>query len=118
MGYVSCAERAPSANTVTSNFSTQNVTSTFAVMDCPANAPWANCLDITCETDPNNPNQAICNCPITETGPSFTFGGDCKTSTCTEVVWSGAAPPGVTQYATAMKEVGRSANFPKNCPAS
>jgi hypothetical protein len=118
MGYTSCAQRAPFGTRIVSAFSTQNGTSDFAIMSCPADAPWANCLDVTCRVDPTNPEQAICLCPIVNQGPSFTFGGDCKTSTCKEVVWSGAAPPGVTQYTAAMKEVGRRAHFPKNCPST
>jgi hypothetical protein len=87
-------------------------------MTCQADAPWANCLDVTCDVDTAHPEKAICNYPIVEKGPSFTFVTDCNTATCTQVVWSGAAPPGVTQYTPAMKKVGKKVAFPRNCPTS
>ena len=117
MGYKSCAERAPSGTHLVSTFSTQNVTSAFSIMTCSADVPWANCLDVTCQIDPANPTQAVCDCPIVDKGPSFTFGGKCNTATCTEVVWSGAAPPGVP-FGPAMKKVGQVARYPKPCPTS
>ena len=117
-GYLPCAKRKPSGSTLVSTFSTQNLSSALAVMTCPADAPWANCLDVTCQIDSAQPDKAICNCPVVEKGPSFTFVTDCNTATCTQVVWSGAAPPGVTQYVPAMKKVGKTAKFPRNCPTS
>lgn len=117
-GYLPCSERRPSGSTLVSTFSTQNLSSALAVMTCPADAPWANCLDVTCHVDTAHPEKAICNCPIVEKGPSFTFVTDCNTATCTQVVWSGAAPPGVAQYTPAMKKVGKKVAFPRNCPTS
>jgi hypothetical protein len=117
-GYLPCAKRKPSGSKLVSTFSTQNLGSALAVMTCPADAPWANCLDVTCELDTAHPDKAICNCPVVDKGPSFTFVTDCDTATCTQVVWSGAAPPGVTQYVPAMKKVGKTAKFPRNCPTS
>ena len=117
-GYLPCAKRKPSGSKLVSTFSTQNLSSALAVMTCPADAPWANCLDVTCQVDSAQPDKAICNCPVVDTGPSFTFVTDCNTATCTQVVWSGAAPPGVTQYVPAMKKVGKTAKFPRNCPTS
>jgi hypothetical protein len=117
-GYLPCAKRKPSGSKLVSTFSTQNLSSALAVMTCPADAPWANCLDVTCEVDAAHPDKANCNCPVVDKGPSFTFVTDCNTATCTQVVWSGAAPPGVTQYVPAMKKVGKTATFPRNCPAS
>jgi uncharacterized membrane protein YphA (DoxX/SURF4 family) len=117
-GYLPCTKRRPSGSTVVSTFSTQNLSSALAVMTCPSDAPWANCLDVTCHVDAAHPDKAICNCPIVENGPSFTFVTDCNTATCTQVVWSGAAPPGVTQYTPAMKKVGKKVTFPRNCPTS
>jgi hypothetical protein len=37
--------------TLVSTFSTQNLSSALAVMTCPSDAPWANCLDVTCHVD-------------------------------------------------------------------
>lgn len=117
-GYLPCTDRRPSGSTLVSTFSTQNLSSALSAMTCPADAPWANCLDVTCHVDTAHPEKAICNCPIVEKGPSFTFVTDCNTATCTQVVWSGAAPPGVTQYTPAMEKVGKKVAFPPNCPAS
>lgn len=118
MGYTTCAERALSGRKLVSTFSTQNVTSAFGILSCPADAPWANCVDMPCEIDPLDPALATCQCQVVETGPSFTFGGACNPETCSSVVWSGAAPPGVTQYAPAMSCVDQAVNFPAACPAA
>jgi hypothetical protein len=118
IGFRSCPERAPSGNRLVSTFSTQNVDPSFGAMTCPGEARWANCLDVTCQVDPANPSQAVCNCPIVKSGPSLTFGGGCQTGTCTSVIWSAAAPPGVTQFSAAMKDVNQRVVFPKTCPSS
>ncbi len=117
MGYTSCQERVPVGRKLVSNFSTANVTDAFRVMTCPEEAPWANCLDMPCELDSLDPALATCQCPIVASGPSFTFGGDCDTNTCTSVIWSGAAPPGVTQYAAALQCVDQAVTFPEICPS-
>jgi len=118
MGYTTCRERELAGKALVSTFSTQNVNSAFGVLACPEDAPWANCLDMPCEIDPLNPAQATCQCQVVETGPSFTFGGGCDASTCSSVIWSGAAPPGVTQYATAMQCVNQTVTFPATCPTA
>ena len=115
MGYKTCAQRAPSARRVVSTFSTQNVNQEFSVMTCPASAPWANCVDAKCTVGRKDPTRAICPCQIVEQGPSFAFGGHCDTDTCTSVIWSGAAPPGLSQSGKAMKEVGGKAHYPVTC---
>ena len=117
IGFTTCRERAPAGKAVVSTFSTQNVTSAFGALTCPEDVPWANCLDMPCELDPLNPALATCQCQIVETGPSFTFGGGCDTSTCSSVIWSAASPPGVTQYAAAMGCVNEPVTFPATCPA-
>ena len=89
----------------------------FGALTCPEDAPWANCLDMPCEIDPLDPALATCQCQLVETGPSFTFGGGCDVSQCTATIWSGAAPPGVTQYLPAMQCLNRDATFPDVCPA-
>ena len=118
MGYTSCAERALTGRTLVSTFSIQNVTSAFGILNCPAAAPWANCVDMPCEIDPLDPALATCQCQVVDTGPSFTFGGACDATTCSSVIWSGAAPPGVTQYAPAMHCVNQEVTFPAACPAA
>jgi hypothetical protein len=116
IGYTTCREREPAGTAVVSTFSTQNVNSAFGALTCPEDAPWANCLDMPCEIDPLDPALATCRCQIVETGPSFTFGGGCDPSTCTSVIWSAASPPGVTQYAAAMRCVNQPVTFPAACP--
>jgi hypothetical protein len=118
IGYTSCHDRRPVGETVVSTFSTQNVTSQFGIMICPAAARWANCLDVSCQLDPANPAEAICPCPIVERGPSLVFGGECDASTCSAVIWSAATPPGVAQYPTAMQCVNQPVTFPATCPAA
>ncbi len=120
VGFKSCSERAQAGNNLVSNFSAVNVNSAFAVMTCPENAPWANCLDMPCEIDSLNPAQATCQCQIVETGPSLTWGGGCDTGTCTSVIWS-AAPPtylGLAQYEEGLKQVNQEVTFPAACPAA
>jgi len=118
IGYTTCRERELAGTTLVSTFSTQNVTSAFGVLICPEDVPWANCLDMPCELDPLDPALATCQCQMVETGPSFTFGGGCGTSTCGSVIWSAAAPPGVTQYAAAMRCVNQPVTFPATCPGA
>jgi hypothetical protein len=116
IGFTTCREREPAGKSVVSTFSTQNVTPAFGALTCPDDVPWANCLDMPCELDPLNPALATCQCQMVETGPSFTFGGGCDTSTCSSVIWSAASPPGVTQYAAAMRCVNQPVTFPATCP--
>src|SRR5215212_9822925 len=118
IGFTSCREREPAGKAVVSTFSTQNVTPAFGALTCPEDVPWANCLDMPCELDSLNPALATCQCQVAETGPSFTFGGGCDTSTCSSVIWSAASPPGVTQYAAAMGCVNQPVTFPATCPAA
>ena len=118
IGNKTCAERAQAGRSIHSNFSTVNVNSEFAVMTCPADAPWANCLDVPCEIDALNPAVATCQCVMAETGPSLTFGGGCDTSTCT-TIWS-AAPTdyiGLAQYEEGMRRVNLQVTLPETCPA-
>jgi hypothetical protein len=118
MGYTSCRERELAGTSLVSTFSTQNVTSAFGVLTCAENVPWANCLDMPCELDPLDPALATCQCQMVETGPSFTFGGGCDAGTCSSVIWSAAAPPGVAQYAAAMGCVNQPVTFPATCSAA
>ncbi len=120
IGYKTCAERAPSGNALHSNFSTVNVNSAFFTMTCPADAPWANCLDVPCTIDPKNPALATCQCLMVDKGPSLTFGGGCDVETCTSVIWS-AAPLGLlglSQLETGMACVNQKVTLPTTCPAA
>jgi hypothetical protein len=118
IGFTTCREREPAGQAVVSTFSTQNVTRAFGAMTCPEDVPWANCLDMPCELDPLNPALATCQCQMVETGPSFTFGGGCDARTCSSVIWSAASPPGVTQYAAAMRCVNQPVTFPATCASA
>jgi hypothetical protein len=118
IGFTTCPARTPAGKRLVSTFSTQNVTSAFGVLTCPEDIPWANCLDMPCELDPLNPALATCQCQLVGTGPSFTFGGGCDARTCSSVIWSAASPPGVTQYAAAMRCVNQPVSFPATCPSA
>jgi hypothetical protein len=120
VGFKTCAERKQSGLNLTSNFSSANVNSAFSVMTCPEDIAWANCLDMPCEIDPQNPATATCQCQMVQKGPSLTWGGGCDTSTCTSTVWS-AAPTsylGLEQYIEGMKAAGQMYTFPDVCPAA
>jgi hypothetical protein len=118
IGFTTCRAREPAGKTLVSTFSTQNVTPAFGVLTCPEDVPWANCLDMPCELDRLNPAVATCQCHMVESGPSLTFGGGCDTRTCSSVIWSAATPPGVTQYAAAMRCVNQPVTFPATCPGA
>jgi hypothetical protein len=120
VGFKPCPERAQSGNKVRSAFSTVNVNASFGVLSCPSGVPWANCLDVECEIDPNNPAVAKCQCITVKTGESRTFGGGCNTATCTSTIWSAATPdlPATAQYRKGMKQLGQQmVDFPRACPA-
>ena len=118
VGFKTCTQRAPGGDTVHSNFSTQLVTSHTGVLTCPADAPWANCLDVICTIDPRDPGRARCQCLLVKNGPSVTFGGDCDTRTCSSVIWSAATSnlAGSVQLQEAMKRLGRPLTLPPPCP--
>ncbi|MCV7440788.1 thioredoxin family protein [Mycobacterium paraense] len=120
VGFRNCSDRAQSGNKVRSAFSTVNVNANFGVLTCPSGVPWANCLDVECEMDPNNPAVAKCQCLTVTTGESRTFAGGCETATCTSTIWSAATPdlPATAQYRKGMNQIGQPVNFPKTCPAS
>src|SRR5579871_1443232 len=120
IGFKTCAQRAQKGDTLISAFSTENVTSSFHSMSCPSGAPWANCLDMTCQVDPTNPALANCQCQLVKTGESLTFGGGCETSTCRSVIWSAITPKlsANAQYIAGMKAVNQPYTFPQPCPSS
>ncbi|MGH9159330.1 MAG: peroxiredoxin family protein [Vicinamibacteraceae bacterium] len=118
-GNTACEQRAAAGDTLYSAFSLQNVTSSSTVMTCPSGSPWANCLDVVCTVDPANPMQAICQCVTVKTGSSVTFGGDCDTSTCSSVIWSGATTDMIEQaisaYTAAVQPRGIPVLLPTKC---
>jgi hypothetical protein len=119
VGLTSCPQRAPHGSTLYSTFSTALVTGDVRAMTCGAHVAWANCVDSICELDPNDAAKATCQCPLVKTGPSFTLGGDCDTSTCGKTVWSGAHTNlGGPQVAAAMKRLGQPLANPQPCPKS
>jgi hypothetical protein len=120
IGFTSCEERAPKGNTLVSTFSTQNATSSSRRMTCPDAETWANCLDMPCEVDPDDPTAAVCQCQIEDSGPFSTIGGDCDLATCSSVVWS-AAPVTIPMdrlYLAEMAKLGEVAIAPAACPGA
>lgn len=119
IGYLTCAERAPTGDQLISTFSTQDATSGARAMTCPSGTTWANCLDVTCRVDPRNPNEALCQCERVETGEFNTSGGDCDTRTCASVIWSAASPglPVIKDFETGMKQIGEPVTHPEACRA-
>jgi hypothetical protein len=119
-GFTECAERTPARDTVISTFSTQDVTASVHEMTCPDGSPWANCLDMPCTIDPNDPKKATCQCEVVESGEFGTMGGACDTSTCSSVIWSANYPtsPVVPQFQAAMKQINQPVTLPKTCPGS
>jgi hypothetical protein len=119
-GFTECADRTPAGDTVTSTFSTQDVTASVHEMTCPDGSPWADCLDMPCKIDPDDPKKATCQCEVVESGEFETMGGDCDTSTCSSVIWSGnyLTSPVAPQFQAAMEQLGQPVTFPKACPGS
>lgn len=112
MGTKTCDDRIPfkdNANTLTSTFSTQNMTQKFSMLNCSSQEQmaWANCLDMPCEIDPLNPALAHCTCPIVRSTQYITFGGGGDLSTCTSVLWSGAAPDTAAAATTFVSEMAK-----------
>jgi peroxiredoxin len=117
VGFKSCDERAPSGDSLHSNFSTALVTSTTRSLTCPAQYQWANCLDVPCTVDPTDPTKVNCDCLLVKTGPSVTFGGNCDTGSCSSVIWSAATPdlPGSAQLKKGMQQLDLPLDLPKPC---
>ena len=118
IGYKTCGERAPAGQTLISTFSTANVSSSVRAMTCSERNVWANCLDMPCLIDPDDPAQATCLCPLEESADYLTAGGDCELSTCSSVIWSAASISGnlVPLFESAMKQVDEHVNLPAICP--
>jgi hypothetical protein len=122
IGYSTCEERVPSGRKLLSTFSTQNVTNSTSAIICPEASPWANCLDMLCEIDANDPKAATCQCPIVNSGPwvTFDFNPGCDMSMCTSGIWSAATLtlPVASIYESEMKKLGQKTQFPAACPAA
>jgi hypothetical protein len=118
IGYATCADRAPVGQTIFSTFSTANVTSDVRAMACAESGVWANCLDMPCVINPDDPSRATCLCPLEESGDYFTFGGGCDITTCSTVIWSAADSSGnvFPAFQAGMKQVGEDAIMPQSCP--
>jgi hypothetical protein len=118
IGFKTCDERAQVGTSLWSTFSTANVNSEFGILDCPADAAWANCLDYPCEMDARDPALATCQCAVLESGPFRTFGGRCDEGYCTAELLSGTPldTPGVSQYETGMRQVQQTITIPVTCP--
>jgi hypothetical protein len=121
-GFTSCADRAPSGNTLTSTFSLQGLTPQVRGMTCQvpgAGGAWANCLDMICELDPANPSQAICQCVKVVSQEYLIFAGDCDPAACTSVIWSGAALTGnlTAAYTSGMQALNQQVPVLGQCSA-
>jgi len=123
IGKSSCQERRPTRNeqgqkVLISTFSFDNAKEN-QVMTCKENVHWTDCLDKPCIVDPNNANEAICTCDIKHTNSFVTFGGNCDTSTCSNVLYSGATN---AQFENAKQFLTKKLNLmespTKMCPSS
>ncbi len=93
-GFTTCEKRKPHLD----QYQVTHLVSTFSfeqfaakkMLSCAKGIPWSNCVDMPCTIDPENANRAICVCPLNATQAFFTFGGNCKSSTCATGFWSGA----------------------------
>jgi hypothetical protein len=119
VGFKNCDKRAPKGRQLHSNFSLQDVTSRTRSMKCSERGLWVQCLDVVCEVDRNDRRHASCQCVNQRTKNFYTFGGDCRTDTCSTVIWSATtAPfPGGAQLEKGLNRLGIRYRVPKPCPA-
>ncbi len=67
------------------------------LMKCPANTPWAECLNAKCTVDPADPSKAICACETKfQTGEWVTWAGNCNTQSCSKGFLNGTTVVEVT----------------------
>jgi hypothetical protein len=120
VGFKTCEKRAPNGRTLHSNFSLQDVTARTHSMKCSKRGLWVQCLDVVCQVDRNDPRHALCQCVNQRTKDFYTFGGNCKTETCSTVIWSATtAPfPGGAQLEKGLKRLGIRYRAPKPCPTA
>jgi hypothetical protein len=118
-GFTPCRERAPRGHKLVSTFSMQHTSANTRAMTCTDKNVWANCLDVTCTIDPHDPRKALCRCLSIDSANFFVFGGNCDTSTCHSVIWSGADQPTAgIEYQKAMRRLGIPVTLPSACPTS
>lgn len=106
VGYKSCEKRAPQVK----QFKIKQLVSTFSFkqfktkkgMTCARGKPWTDCVDAPCTLNPRNPDKAICSCKLKHDQTFVTFGGQCKTDTCSSGFWSGAQISSSTQLRNAL----------------
>jgi hypothetical protein len=120
LGFTACSERAPQGSSVISTFSTIDVTASTRSLVCPDGERWADCLDMPCEIDANDPSRAFCLCQVVASGEFVTIGGDCDASTCSSVIWSANTTdsPVRAHYETAMTQAGQTFVIPPVCPGA
>lgn len=122
IGYSTCEERVPSERKLISTFSTQNTSDSATHVICPEGSAWANCLDMPCEVDADDPNSATCQCPIVDSGQFLIidYTGACDPSTCSDAIWSAATLtlPVASIYEEEMKKLGQETRFPAACPGA
>jgi hypothetical protein len=118
LGFSACSARVPKGTSLISTFSTVDVTPSLRALVCPDGNRWANCLDIPCEIDADDPAGAVCHCQLVASGEFVTLGGACDTSTCSFTIWSGDAVGSavLSNYETAMAKAGQTAVVPDTCP--
>lgn len=117
-GYKSCEQRAPEGRRLHSQFSLQNGTERLRLLTCTERGLWANCLDVVCEVDPDDPRHALCRCVNERTENFYTMGGDCDTRACRTVIWSAETGPGVgAQYEKGLRSLGITYRQPPGCPS-
>ncbi len=117
-GYKTCEQRAPEGRRLHSQFSLQNGSERLRMLTCNERGLWANCLDVVCEVDPDDPRHALCRCVDKRTKNFYTLGGDCDTRACQSVIWSAETGPGVgAQYEKGLRSLGITYRSPPGCPS-
>jgi hypothetical protein len=99
IGKADCADRKPQGTKSISTYSFQFNNRLNQFLSCDQNdfgekLSFADCYNQPCETDPADPTQVICKCPVfaADLVPNKTYltrGGDCKQSACAAKIWSG-----------------------------
>jgi hypothetical protein len=99
IGKADCAARKPEGTKSISTYSFQFNNRSNEFLSCDQNnfqkkLSFADCYNQPCETDPADPTQVICKCPVfaADIIPNKTYltrGGDCKQSACANKIWSG-----------------------------
>jgi len=123
LGTKTCAARSLTRNAqgqqlLTSNFGFKNA-AVNRVMTCTGNnIPWTNCLDMPCIVDPQNSNQAACECTIVYSDSFVTYGGQCNTDSCSVILWSGASLPNYQSGSSFLEmALGLSHSPVQSCPS-